>query len=99
MSKQEKELSNQFHENWTLAKYTKMCRDFRSDAQSEYAEELGNDMLWFDMAESLLEQDDGLTEFIRDRIGAKDVKGCLADDLAYPGNCKWYKLKPVKRKK
>lgn len=99
MSRQKKEVDTSFHENWTLAKYAKMCRDCRSDADSEYADSLNDDMLWFDMASCMLEQGDGLEEFIRDRIGARDVKGCLADDLAYPGNCKSYKLKPVKKKK
>lgn len=31
--------------NWTLAKYAKMCKDSRSDADSEYAESLEDDML------------------------------------------------------
>jgi hypothetical protein len=85
--------------NWTLAKYAKMCRDSRSDAESEYQDMLGDDMLWFDMAQCMLDQDDGLHEFIRDRIGARDVKGCLADDIAYPGNCNSYTLKPAKKGK
>jgi len=98
MSKQKKESNTDFHENWTLAKYAKMCRDCRSDADSEYADSLEDDMLWFDMAQCMLDQDDGLLEFLRDRIGVQDVKGCLADDLAFPGNCKSYTLKPKKKK-
>lgn len=51
------------------------------------------------MAQCVLDNEEGLEEFIRDRIGAQDVKGCLADDLAYPNNCKNYTLKPAKKKR
>ena len=85
--------------DWTLAKYAKMCKDCRSDAESEYQDMLEDSGLWYDMAQCMLDQDDGLEEFLRDRIGATDFKGCLADDLAYPGNCRSYVLKPVKKAK
>jgi len=85
---------------WTLARYAKMCRDCRSDAESEYKDMLDSSELWYDMAQCMLDNDDdGLEAFIRDEIGASDFKGCLADDLAYPGNCRSYVLKKKKKSK
>lgn len=84
---------------WTLQRYQKICRESNDEIVAEYAGMLHDDMLWYDLASSMLEHEDGLYEFIRDRIGAEDVKGCLADDLAYPGNAMGYVLFQEKKEK
>ena len=76
--------------NWTLAKYTKMCKDCRSDAESEYQDMLESSELWYDIAQCMLDNEDGLEEFMKTKLNITDIKGCLADDLAFPGNCNNY---------
>lgn len=68
---------------WTKAKYKKLCRDANADTD-DYSDEM-----WYDLAKCVLEhEEEGLEEFIREKLGAEDVIGRLSDDLAYPCNCK-----------
>jgi hypothetical protein len=48
-------------------------------------------MLWYDAAKSLLEYEEELEQFMKAVLQVKDTVGCLADDLAYPANCLYYK--------
>lgn len=77
---------------WTLERYSKLCREVHNDCLLDYADSIDDPMLWYDSAKSILEfHEDGLKQFMKTKLKVRDVIGCLADDLAYPGNCSAYR--------
>ena len=83
-------------DQWTLAKYSKMCRDANADISLDYSDMVDSPELWYDLAKCLLENEEGLESFIKTKIKARDVIGRLTDDLAYPGNCNSHRKAGVK---
>lgn len=77
---------------WNLSKYAKMCRDNREGLEDDY--EGVSDEMFSELAQYMLEEDEELANWMKANIlkGIKDpdVRGCLADDIAYPGNCRRY---------
>lgn len=76
---------------WNLAKYTKLCTESNWELKQD---EYFSDQTFGEVAESLLNIEPGLEDWIRESllkgIDHPDVVGCLTDDLAYPENCREY---------
>lgn len=77
-----KDLLTEAASKYTKAKFDKLMKDLKHVKREVEADGMNfDDSMAFELANNFLREEDGLEDYIRKNIGAKDVQGWLANQM------------------